>query len=607
MRQSTRFSGLRACFHLLSKEDRKKLIFVSFLQVMSSGLDLVGIGAIGLLGALAVNGVSSQNSSPKVSNVLKLLHLGALDFQVQIAALGILATLLLICKTLFSVFFTRFYLFFLSKRSSQITSELVRQLLTKPVTSFKNISSQELLFGLSAGVNAITMGIIASCIMIVSDLSLLVVMILALIAVDVAIAISTVLLFSFIGLILYWLMQRRAIHLGSRDASLAIKNNNLILEIIGSYREIIARNRRSYYDAKVSDMQSQITHTRAELTFLPNVGKYVLESSVVLGALAIAAVQFSIHDASHAVATLAVFMAAGSRIAPAVLRIQQSAIALKSNLGVAGTTLNLVTKLNSEENIIGISRNIVPELTFSATVLLQDVHFRYPDSSTDALSGINLNVTPGMQVAIVGGSGAGKSTLVDLMLGLLTPTSGEVSISGLPPALAAKQWEGMISYLPQTPFIANGSISENVSLGFEETHFSESDIALAWKSAQLETFLNSLPNGSRSPVGEFGGLLSGGQRQRIGLARALLSKPKLLILDEATSSLDAETETEITKTLGLLRESTTVIIIAHQLRTIRNADLVVFLNEGKMVAQGTFNELVNRIPEFERIVQLSQL
>lgn len=604
---NSKFPGLKAAFSLLEKRDLRKLGFVTTLQIFSAALDLLGVGAIGLLGALAVNGVSSQSTSPRVSNLMKFLHLNHLEFQTQIAVLGILAALLLVSKTLFAVFFTRFYLYFLSRRSAQITTLLVTKMLQRPVTTLRNTSSQEILFGLSAGVNAITMGIIASCIMIISDLALLFVMAAALLLVDITIALSTFILFACIAVVLYWLMQHRARQLGSLDARLAVENNNAILEILGSFREIVARNRQAYYAENIRKVQDSITRTRAELTFLPNVSKYVVETSVVLGALSIAAAQFAIHDASHAVATMAVFMAAGTRIAPAVLRIQQGAIALRSNLGVANITLDLVHTLNKAEDL-NLRSPLEPVMaSFKPDIKLQNVSYKYPGANVNALVEVDLSIKAGMQVAIVGGSGAGKSTLVDLILGLLVPSEGSIEISGKSPFVATHTWLGEISYLPQNPYIADATIRENVALGYPADHFTDSQINEALTQAQLHELVTNLPQGINSKVGESGALLSGGQKQRIGLARALVSKPKLLILDEVTSALDAETENEITKTIASLRPHTTVIIIAHQLRTLRNADHVIFLEKGKVIGEGAFSELEKKHESFKRIVELNRL
>lgn len=604
---SSKFPGLKAAFSLLDRRDVRKLGVVTTLQIFSAGLDLLGVGAIGLLGALAVNGVASQSTSPRISNLMEFLNLNHLEFQSQIAILGVISALLLISKTLFAVFFTRFYLYFLSRRSAQITTSLVKKMLQRPVTTLRNVSSQEILFGLSAGVNAITMGIIASCILIVSDLALLLVMAVALLLVDIAIAVSTFILFGCIALLLYWLMQHRARRLGSLDAQLAVANNNSILEILGSFREIVARNRQSFYGENTEKVQNSITRTRAELTFLPNVSKYVVETSVVLGALSIAAIQFAIHDASHAVATMAVFMAAGTRIAPAVLRIQQGAIALRSNLGVANITLDLVKTLNGSEVLESNNSPNVNKGQFIPEIEIRNVSYKYPGATQNALTDINLKISAGMQVAIVGGSGAGKSTLVDLILGLLIPTAGTVEISGNTPTVATHAWQGEISYLPQTPFISDSTIRENITLGYPPEHYSEPEVLSAMRQAQLEDVVMSLPLGLDSRVGESGAMLSGGQRQRIGLARALISKPRLLILDEVTSALDAETESQVTEAISTLSPETTVIVIAHQLRTIRKSDLVIFLEKGEVAASGNFDELERNSSNFKKIVELNRL
>jgi ABC-type multidrug transport system fused ATPase/permease subunit len=205
----------------------------------------------------------------------------------------------------------------------------------------------------------------------------------------------------------------------------------------------------------------------------------------------------------------------------------------------------------------------------------------------------------------VGSSGAGKSTLVDLILGLRGNDTGQIFIGGLIPGEAIKKWPGAISYVPQNVFVSDSTILTNVAFGYEEICMD-----LAWEAleiAQLSEFVKSLPLGVHTPVGEGGNMISGGERQRLGIARALYTKPKLLILDEATSSLDAQTEVAISEAISKLRGDVTIIMIAHRLSSVKNADQVVYLQNGNIVAKGSFSDVKSAVPDFEQQASLMGL
>jgi ABC-type multidrug transport system fused ATPase/permease subunit len=189
--------------------------------------------------------------------------------------------------------------------------------------------------------------------------------------------------------------------------------------------------------------------------------------------------------------------------------------------------------------------------------------------------------------------------MVDIILGVLNPDRGSVLISGLPPLLAVSAWPGAVSYVPQDVVIVAGTIRENIALGYPIEEATDELVMGALKVAHLDEFVLSLPEGIDTQVGERGAKISGGQRQRLGIARALFTRPHLLVLDEATSSLDGETEESISDAVHALRGSTTVVVIAHRLSTIRNADRVVYLSDGKMLATGSFEEVRKSVPDFD--------
>jgi ABC-type bacteriocin/lantibiotic exporter with double-glycine peptidase domain len=333
-----------------------------------------------------------------------------------------------------------------------------------------------------------------------------------------------------------------------------------------------------------------------------------MELTVVIGGFIICASQFYLHTAQHATAVLTIFLASSTRIAPAILRIQQSGLSLKQNAGASLPTLELIRKLNlaklSDEATEEPSF-LYPE--FNSEIFLKRISYKYPNSSNLVISDLSLTIKKGSIVSIVGASGAGKTTLVDIILGIKKPVAGEVLISGVIPEEAINRWPGSIAYVPQDVAIINGSIQDNIILGYPNLAKYNSKIQKASEVASLTDFIKSLPQGINSLVGERGNKISGGQRQRIGIARAMFTSPLLLVLDEATSSLDGITEHDITKSILSMRGDVTVIIIAHRLSTVINSDLVVYLDNGKILASGKFNEVRNMVPNFDRQVRLADL
>ncbi len=601
-------STLGRSFGLLTKHEKQKVVGVIVIQIILGFFDLVAIAIVGVLGALAVSGVQSRGPGNRVNSVLQLIGINNLDFRTQVAILGISAALILITRTIFSVYFSRKILYFLSFKASALTSRLFSRAIQEPLLNIRAKSSQELLFALTTGVTTVTMGILGTLAILISDFSLLVIMAVGLFILDPILAISTLLVFGLISLVLFKLLNKRAQSLGEKNALLQVQSNTKVLEILSSYREVLVSHRRANYSIQVSKARNDLAETIAELSFMPNISKYVIESAVVFGALAVAAVQFILKDAANAVATLSVFLAAGARIAPAVMRIQQGAVSMKGSIGAATPTLNLIDELSKISDSPQKEQTLIVDHTgFVPTVNIENASLTYPNSLEPSLKNISMDIIPGSFVAFVGPSGSGKTSLVDVLLGVLNPTSGSIELSGKPPLVAFANWPGAVSYLPQDIEIINGSIRDNVCLGLNPRNVSEEFVWDSIEAAQLRSLVNSLPQGLDAQIGEKGMKISGGQRQRLGIARALLSKPKLIVLDEATSALDGETEFKVTESLLKLKGQVTIVMIAHRLSTIRDADYIYYFENGEIAASGNFEELKSAHPRFAEQAELMGL
>ena len=594
----------KRAFNLLEHRDKNRLKAISLVQVLLGALDLLGVVFIGLLGALSISGVQSREPGTRVFIVLKFLNLDNFSFQTQTAFLGGIAVMFLIVKTILSVLLTRRSLFFLSLKSAQISSKLVRDLLGRDIQEIRKRGVQDVLYSCTAGVYGISVGILSTGVSLLADISSIALIILGLLAFDPTMALLTFFMFSAIAIIMFKVQQERARFLGAELGVMAVKSEEMISEALSAYRELVVHDRQNYYIENIKQQRLNLAGTQAEMSFMPQVSKYVIESAVLLGGITISAIQFLRLDANHAFASLAMFLAAGSRIAPAVMRLQQNLVYMRNSIGIAEPTFDLIEEMYSHELLEAESDEEIFSSEsigdFTAEVEMQKVSFRFNDATQDLLLEVDIQVKPGQVVALVGPSGSGKSTLVDLMLGILKPTSGRVLLSGVSPLLAIKKWPGRISYVPQEVLISKTSLLENVALGFPASEIDRDQGLKSLRTAKLEELIDeSIPNLSQ-PIQERGSNLSGGQRQRIGIARALYTNPGLLILDEATSALDVTTESEISDALQDLKGKVTVILVAHRLSTVRTADLVIYIESGSIIAQGTFEEVRAAVPQFDR-------
>ena len=596
-----RTSKIRECLAVLPGSSRFKILVVAGIQVFTGFLDLLAVAALGILGALAVNGIQSKEPGNKVSKALEFFGLSDLRFQQQVAILGAVAAALMVARTIAAIFLTRKTLFFLSRQTAIVSGELISKLFAQPYLFHQKRTSQESLYGITQGVSSILLGVVGALVGIVADSASLLALSIGLFIVSPFLAVGTITLFAALGWFLYKKLHIKAQNIGREFSELSVISNQKFLQVLSSFREIFIKNQGYKYAKEIADTRYRLASAQAELQFMPSIGKYTFETAVVIGGLILCGVQFSVSDASHAVATLAVFLAAGTRIAPAVLRIQQGAVSIRSGLGGAEGALEIIRELKFKTQLTEPTQDFkfnFPD--FNPKVEVSDLTFKYDQEKNFALEKLSLSIESGSLVALVGRSGAGKTTLADIILGVINPDSGNVFISGKTPEACINKWPGAIGYVPQDIQIIEGTVKDNILFGFPETANSDDLLDYAINTAQLSEFVSSLPNGILTQVGERGSKISGGQRQRLGIARALYTRPKLLLLDEATSALDGQAEEAISSSIRTLKGSVTVITIAHRISTVRAADKVVYMEDGHVIAIGTFDQVRKQVPDFDR-------
>lgn len=610
IRNNYRNSDYFKIFQLVNKADKIKLLLVSFIQIFLSFFDLIGVAFVGLIGAVSVAAISSTKITGRTESVINFLGLQDFSSQSQVGILGLMSAVLLVVKTFTSLYLNRKVIFFLSRKGAVITANLTTSLFKKSYIDIKKQGSQNLIYSLTSGVSSMTTGVLASSVALIADFSLLVVLISGLFLVNTMMTIVLLSTLTTVATIMYLIIRNKNKRLAALGAKYSIDASSKIFEAVGSYREITLRGQRQYFADSIGKTRMLQANAGAQTSYLMNLNKYVLEVAVILITLLIAGIQFLLSNALRSVATLTLFFAAISRIAPAVFRIQQNLLTVKSSLGAAKPTLDLIYSLNLSINKEGSVELLELAPTthegFTSDINVSNLSFKYSRSEKFAVKDINLKLSSGMQVAIVGPSGAGKSTLVDLLLGLHHPTSGDVEISGINAIDAIERWPGAVAYVPQEIHLVSGLISDNILLGFTKSKANLDSALKAMKMAELNEYLENNTI-MEINIGDEGGKLSGGQRQRIGIARALLTNPKILVLDEATSSLDAQTEDNVTSTINKIRQSSLVVIVAHRLATVRRADLVIYMEDGEVKAQGSFEQVRKLIPNFDVQAELMGL
>ena len=597
---------------LLTRRDRGLLGLAALIQVMLSALDLLGVLLFGLVGALAVTTIQSQPPPTLVTELADALGLSGLSEQELVLVFSATAALLLLVKSATSALLNRRVLRFLANRQALVSGRLASKLLTQPITFLQRRSSQETAYALIQGVGTATVSLLGQILVVVTEAAVLVVLATALVLIDPLVTLGAVAFFGCVALVLQRLMGAWASRLGRVGSRADIRSLDVVQEAMSAYREIAVLQRRHFYVDRFQDLRWESASVSADRTFLIQIPKYVFEAAFVIGGLLLAGFLLLTEDSISAAATLALFIAAGSRVMPSLLRLQGAALGLRDNAAAAIPTFDLAHDLRD----LGAPLEMLPESVSDSfpssraqpvDIEICEATYTYPLAASPAVQGVSLYVPGGTSLALVGRSGAGKSTLSDLIIGVLEPDSGSIQLAGQQPRSLERKSPGLVAYVPQSVALVNGSVRENVALGLPSNLISDDQVWDALAQAHIADLFRKAPRGLETQVGEHGVKLSGGQRQRIGIARAVLSRPSLLVLDEATSALDAETEAAIAEFVFQLQGSVTTVIVAHRLSTVRTADQVAYMEDGHVLEVGTFEELRQSIPALGKQASLMGL
>jgi ABC-type multidrug transport system fused ATPase/permease subunit len=599
-----KFGYLLEILNLLPTGDKRKIFSLGILQFIVSILDLAGILLIGIVTSLGLSAISALPVPETLNFIFEMPLIGSFPLEKLIIWLSLLSAALLMGKTMASALIMRKVVGFLARREAIISTKYIENV-SKNSPKWQLEKSPQYISGVAIeGANSavtLTLGQLVS--FIVEILSLLLIFV-GISTFDLTITVPSLIFFAITGSLSLKFLSRRTRIAGREEFFLGISSRDLIKNIVTGSRELYLSNNQESMNSRFASQRIrnyEAVRTRAMAALIP---KYVSEITLILGGLLIASYQFAIKDARGAIMGLVIFVGLSSRVLPSLLRLQGAILQIRGSSEAAKNFLIEFREATNPFIALGpikldSNSGKIQSCDFSSRIILHDAVAKHSQESDFRIGGINLEIQEGEFFAIAGPSGSGKTTLADLMLGIINLESGEVTIGGIPPSEAIQKWPNKIRYVPQDVHLIPGTILENVMWPDLQSSLGDSKLQELFDVAELSAWLRTLEKGWNTEINGLGNNLSGGQKQRIGIARALYSSPSILFLDESTSSLDVQTEQEIVNNIIVNMKSITRVVIAHRISTIRSADRIAYLENGRVASIGTYQELKERISGFD--------
>lgn len=594
-------SVVRPLLRVLPPGSRRFLLTYGVLTAALALLDLVALGLVGTLLQSVLSG--GETSLPLVGD------LGSTTGQVTaLVTVCVVIVLKGVCAVALLRLATRRF----ARHEVAIGDRLLAAYLASPWEDRLAKNTSELVRTVDVGVGVTVAGVLIPSMTLFGEVGTMLAVVVAIIVFDPLVAAVTIVYLLLVAALLAGVISPRAVASGRENRTWSQRTVRVLSEALGALKEVTLAGRTPDVQERVHATRTQSSRARAEASFLGQVPRYVLETALILGFALIAGVGYlagagSGNGVARAVAAVGMFGVAGFRLVPSLTRMQTVQSTVNSNAAYAR---QVVADITDSEALLARRAAERPqhELTVEhPDIVLHEVTFTYPGADVPALDRVSLHIPAGSHVAFVGASGAGKSTMVDILLGLLEPTSGHVEVGGERLELVLDSWRRRIGYVPQDVSLFDATVAENVALTWDVEKVDEARVRTALARAQLLETIDAREGGIYARIGERGVALSGGQRQRLGIARGLYNDPRVLVMDEATSALDTATEAAVTRAIDDLHGDVTVITVAHRLATIRDSDIVFFLRDGRLVAQGTFEEVVAQVPDFAEQAALAGL
>ena len=481
--------------------------------------------------------------------------------------------------------------------------EVYRRTLHQPYQVHVARNSSEVISGISNKVNNVVFGVLVPLLTLVSSTVLFVVIMFALIAIDPIVALVAAIGFGASYALITW-MSRRRLHRNSQR--IAYKQTQVVKALqegLGGIRDVLLDGTQSVYCEIYRQADHPLRHAQGSNVFIAGSPRPAMEA---LGMVLIAALTYGLSRQVGGITTALPVLGALALGAQRLLPALQHIYGAWASIAGSHTSLVDTIELLDQPLPVEIMQPAPTPLLFKRDIQFRDVRFRYSNDDPWVLDGLNLVIAKGARVGFVGSTGSGKSTTLDLLMGLLTPTEGKLLVDGQPiSGISVRAWQKNIAHVPQSIYLADTTLAENIAFGVPSDTIDLDRVQQAARQAQIADFIESSPEGYQAYVGERGIRLSGGQRQRIGIARALYKQANVLVFDEATSALDNSTEQSVMEAIEGLNRDLTVLLIAHRLSTVRGCDNIVELEHGRVVAQGTYEQLLECSQSFRDMAMVA--
>jgi ATP-binding cassette, subfamily B, bacterial PglK len=578
----------RQVWHLLNRHQRRSAFILLGLMLIGMMLETLGVGLV--IPTMAMLSQADPAARyPALVPVLTALHTTTRE-QMAVAAMLILVAVFAI-KTAFVAFLSWKQQTFAFTTQVDISDRLFLGYLRQPYTFHLQRNSAQLIQIIAGETSIFVQAVLTSALLLLTETFVIIGVSVLLLFVE---PVGAVVVALVLGIAMWGFsrMTREPLRRWGEQRQLhdGVRLQHLQQGLSGA-KDVKVLGREDDFAAQYNKHSGGSARVNARAATMQQIPRLWLELLAVGGLAALVLIMIGRgRSLETVVPTLALFGAAAFRLMPSVNRVLGAIQNLRFSRPVVNTLYSEIR--NIEETPALIRQSLLP---FNQSLTLKDVSFRYPGSTTYALRSVSLSIPQGSCVGFIGSSGAGKSTLVDVVLGLLAPTEGAVEVDGVDIRTNLRGWQDQIGYVPQVIYLTDDSLRRNVAFGLPEEQIDDNAVQQAIRAAQLDQFVAQLPDGLNTPVGERGVRLSGGQRQRIGIARALYHDPAVLVLDEATSSLDTPTESGVMEAVRALRGNKTLIIVAHRLSTVEQCERLFRLEHGDLVEQGNADTVLRNL------------
>jgi len=584
------FRTLNRCISFMTVRERTEYFTFLGIRAFIGVFDLIGILAIGFLATSVAFFVTFGSDSGRIIEFAGVTLPAVNARSLPWVASSILA--LFVLKAGLSILFTRMTAKLLAQVEARAATVVTLTAFGGGLEQSAKNSREEITFAAQVGAPSAFNAVPNSAGTMVAEGLLFILIVSAFIAVDPISAMGTVAYFGLIALFMQVFLGKLVAKATVMNSKGIMEANSAISDLSSVFREAVVLGKREVFLARVHRARAKAASSLASQFVLNGLPRYIIETALVVAVSVFVLVQTTYGDLVSSAGTVGLFLSGGLRLTASLLPLQNAMLVMKQAIPQAETALDLLQGAPKATERSKRSSGEVSTTAGAVAIELRNVTYSFPNSDLPVLNNVTFRIQPGQQVALIGPSGSGKSTIADVMLGLLEPSQGQSRIGDQEPKELIKDQPGSIGYVPQTPGMVSGTLLENIALGVDPLEVDNARLQKSIRDANLLKLIESLPEGVNSDLGKRKDELSGGELQRIGLARALYNQPRLLVMDEATSALDADSENEINKALEKMRGQVTVVLIAHRLNTVKRADLVLLIENGRVMATGTFPELL---------------